>query len=146
MVLQRDYYPQLDTPIDAVVFGGHDPKEEWYANMNAVVNELKRLEGLCLFIRFGGKEPSKSDMNMIVNAALKFHSSDVYYSALEGSEVIDSGYVGGLVYDVIDHHIPVYDVAEILFGGNVMLKDEFVKLKSRSYVSTSGCIRYIVPN
>lgn len=139
-------YPQINTPIDILVFETPDPKEEWHHTILQAAHELKRVEGVCHFILSGGKKPTMSDLSLILNTALKFQSGDGYYAALEGSDTIDAGYVGALVYDVIDKHFTITDIAEMLFGGNTFLKEEFVNLKKRSCVSTSGCIRFIVPH
>lgn len=139
------HHQYMKTSISFYIFDHNNPKKEWYDNMVNVVCELKKIKDICLLIDSRERKPTRGDLTIILNAALKFHSGDCYYTALEGSEVIDAGYVGAMVFDVIDKYFSVSDVVDMLFGGNIFLKEEFVHLKERTQVSTSGCMKFMFP-
>lgn len=130
--------------LDFYVFGHN--KEEWHDIMCGVMCELRRIHDICRDVISGKRKPTRGDLSIILNAALKFHSGDGYYASLEGGETIDSSFVGAMVFEVIDKYFSMHDVSEMLFGGNPLLKEEFVNLKERTHISTSGCMRFLVPH
>lgn len=100
--------------------------------------ELKDIQQVCISLQ-NKKRPTREDVINLVRVCLKFHSGDIYYTYLEGSETIDSVWIRALVFGTIDTYIHLEDILECMFGDDIPTKREFKwnMINARHSVSTS---------